>query len=64
MRSLEDLAERLEDGYTRLFTRLTGTPIEERGLVEVSSGEEIEYAGSRMIRRSLVRTSRLPTLLF
>ncbi|WP_256544828.1 M48 family metalloprotease [Halobellus inordinatus] len=42
MRSLEDLAERLRDGYTRLFARLTGTPIEERGSVELSSGEEME----------------------
>lgn len=42
MRSLEDLEERLEDGYTRLFARLTGAPIEERGLVELSSGEKIE----------------------
>ena len=42
MRSLEDLAERLKDGYTRLFARLTGTPIEERRSVELSSGEEME----------------------
>jgi len=42
MRTLEDLAERLEDEYTRLFARLTGSPIEKRGLVELSSDEEIE----------------------
>jgi hypothetical protein len=32
----------LKDGYTRLFARLTGTPIEERGSVELTSGEEME----------------------
>lgn len=42
MRSLEELEERLEDGYTRLFARLTRAPIEERGLVELSSGEKTE----------------------
>ncbi|MFA1610145.1 hypothetical protein [Halobellus rubicundus] len=42
MRSSEDLAERLKDGYVRLFARLAGTPIEKQGSVELSSGEEIE----------------------
>ena len=42
MRSLEELEERLEDGYTRLFARLTRAPIEERVLVELSSGEKSE----------------------
>ncbi|MBB6645222.1 hypothetical protein [Halobellus ruber] len=41
MRSSGEAIERLKNGYTRAFAWLVRTPIEERGSVELTSGEEM-----------------------